>query len=232
MQDQPYPDHPENTQPRAGQRRRSTFAAIREIVQTLLLAALLFVGVRALVLPYEVDGSSMMPNLADRERVLVNRQAFREFDLNAALNWIPGVDREDEWVFTPFGQLERGDVVVLNPPIESSQPFIKRVIGLPGDEIAFEDGYVLVNGERLDEQYIPEPITECEPRNAEVDGPTCDLTVPQGTVFVLGDNRTQYGSEDSRMFGVVAIDEIVGEAFFVNWPLDELGPIGHGDYGE
>ena len=232
MQEQPYTDQPQTSPPRAGQRRRSTFAAIREIVQTLLLAAVLFVGVRALVLPYEVDGSSMMPNLADRERVLVNRQAFREFDLNSALNWIPGVDREGEWNFTPFGKLERGDVVILNPPVDSSQPFIKRVIGLPGDEIAFEDGNVLVNGEPLDEQYIPEPITECDPRNAEVDGPTCDLTVPEGSVYVLGDNRTQYGSEDSRMFGVVDIDEIVGEAFFVNWPLDEIGPIGHGDYGE
>lgn len=232
MQDQPYTDQPEPAQPRAGQRRRSTFAAIREIVQTLLLAAILFVGVRALVLPYEVDGSSMLPNLEDQERVLVNRQAFREFDLNTALNWIPGVDWEGSWNFTPFGQLERGDVVVLNPPVETPQPFIKRVIGLPGDEIAFEDGYVLVNGERLDEQYIPEPITECDPRNARVDAPTCDLTVPDDTVFVLGDNRSEFGSQDSRMYGVVAIDEIVGEAFFVNWPLDQIGPIGHGDYGE
>ncbi len=240
MQDRPVTERPETDQPpgdgpqvvEPARRRSTTAAAFREIVQTLLLAAILFFGVRAFVLPYEVDGSSMTPNLADHERVLVNRQAFHDFDLNRVLNWIPGVDREGTWNFSPFGQLERGDVVVLEPPIVHDQPFIKRVIGLPGDRISFADGYVLVNGERLDEQYIPDPITMCTPSRAVVETPTCDVTVPQGAVFVMGDNRTPNGSEDSRIFGVVPIDDLVGEAFFSNWPIEQIGPIGHGDYNE
>lgn len=227
------PGSPADTgQPPAGTRGRTGAAVVREIVQTLLLAAILFFGVRAFVLPFEVDGMSMTPNLADHERVLVNRQAFQQFDVNRVLNWIPGVDRDGTWNFSPFGELERGDVVVLEPPVTHDQPFIKRVIGLPGDRISFADGYVLVNGERLDEQYIPDKITECDRRNAIVDGPTCDVTVPDGSVYVMGDNRTRGGSEDSRYFGVVSIDDLVGEAFFSNWPWDRIGPIRHGDYGD
>ena len=229
---EPIPDQAADRQARPAQRGRSTIAAVREIVQTLILAAILFFGVRAFVLPYEVDGSSMMPNLLNHERVLVNRQAFHDFDLNRVLNWIPGVDRQGTWNFSPFGDLERGDVVVLEPPITHDQPFIKRIIGLPGDQISFADGYVIVNGERLNEQYIPEPITMCTPSRALVETPTCDLTVPDGTVFVMGDNRTPNGSEDSRIFGVVPIDDLVGEAFFSNWPIKQIGPIGHGDYNE
>ncbi len=245
MQDRPVIDRPETDRPDSDEmpagatpaaepakRRNSTVAAIREIVQTLLLAAILFFGVRAFVLPYEVDGSSMTPNLTNHERVLVNRQAFHQFDLNRVLNWIPGVDREGTWNFSPFGELERGDVVVLEPPLEHNQPYIKRIIGLPGDRISFADGYVLVNGERLNEQYIPELITQCTPSRALVDTSTCDLTVPDGYVYVMGDNRTPNGSQDSRIFGVVSIDDLVGEAFFSNWPWDRIGPIKHGDYGD
>jgi signal peptidase I len=232
LTDQTAGDHPAPELTRPAPRRGTTIAAVREIVQTLLLAAILFFGVRAIVLPYEVDGSSMLPNLQNHERVLVNRQAFHDFDLNRVLNWIPGVDRAGSWNFSPFGDLERGDVVVLEPPISHNQPFIKRIIGLPGDRISFDGSHVIVNGKPLNEQYIPEPITQCTPSRALVDGPTCDLTVPDGSVYVMGDNRTPNGSEDSRMFGVVPIDQLVGEAFFVNWPLRQVGPIGHGDYGK
>ena len=117
---------------------------------------------------------------------------------------------------------ERGDVVLFEAP--GGAPTIKRVVGLPGDTVAVRDGVLFVNGEKTVEGYVDYALTD-----ATFFGPT---DVPEGHVYVMGDNRTQYGSEDSRMFGVVATDEIVGEAFFVNWPLDEIGPIGHGDYGE
>jgi signal peptidase I len=209
----------------ATRRRGRTGSAIREILQTVLIAAILFFGVRFFILPYEVDGSSMMPNLENHDRVLVNRQAYTEFDLNTLIGWIPGVGRDGDWEVTPFGDLERGDVVVLEPPVEHDEPFIKRVVGLPGDTVTFDGGYVYINGEQLDEAYIPDPITECDPARALVDTPTCDVTVPEGYVYVMGDNRTRYGSEDSRMFGVVAIDDLIGKAFLINWPFDRIGPI-------
>ena len=213
---------------------RSGLRALREILETVLLAVILFLAVRSFVLPYQVDGMSMTPNLQNNERVLVNRQAYHDFDLNHVLNWIPGVDRKGSWDFTPFGNLNRGDVVVLQPPIPHTQPFIKRVIGLPGDHVTIKDGYVYINGVQLDEQYIPQPISECPASPYPLQGhpPACDVTVPDDSVFVMGDNRKPGGSEDSRMFGTVKIDNIVGEAFFVNWPFKNIGPIGHGHYNE
>ena len=199
----------------------------REIVETVLLAVILYVGVRTVVMPYQVDGASMEPNLLNNERVLVNRLAYWDVDLNTPLNWIPGVDRDGSWTFTPFGGVARGDVIVLEPPLAHDQPYIKRVIGLPGDHITFRDGYVLVNGERLNEDYIDGPITQCSDRPAS-DLETCDVTVPAGSVYVLGDHRDN--SSDSRYFGVVPEGNIDGKAFFSNWPIGELGPIGHGDY--
>lgn len=208
---------------------KSGLRVVREIVETILLAVILYVGVRAVVMPYEVDGASMEPNLTNHERVLVNRVAYWDFDLNGALNWIPGVDREGEWVFTPFGGIGRGDVIVLEPPLQHDKPYIKRIIGLPGDRITFQDGYILVNGERLDEDYIDGPVTDCTNRSTH-DTNTCDVTVPEGAVYVLGDNRDN--SQDSRSFGVVPEENIDGKAFFSNWPIGELGPIGHGDYND
>ncbi|HEV2529433.1 MAG TPA: signal peptidase I [Thermomicrobiales bacterium] len=210
-------------------RQKSGVRVFREIAETILLAVLLYFAVRAVVMPYEVDGASMEPNLTNHERVLVNRVAYWDFDLNGVLNWIPGVDRSGEWVWTPFGDLSRGDVIVLEPPVAHDQPYIKRVIGLPGDEITFDEGYVYVNGVQLDEQYIDGPITECSTRDINGANP-CDLTVPADSVYVLGDNRDN--SADSRVFGTVRIDDINGKAFFSNWPMDRIGPIGHGDYGD
>jgi signal peptidase I len=215
---------PEDTKPATG---RSGLRMAREIAETVLLAVLLYVGIRAVVLPYQVDGASMEPNLVNHERVLVNRMAYFDVDLNHVLNWIPGVDRDGTWTFTPFGGVARGDVIVLEPPVDHDQPFIKRVIGLPGDHITFLDGYVYVNGDRLNEDYIPEPITECSVRPTRATN-TCDVTVPAGSVYVLGDHRDN--SQDSRSFGVVPEGNIDGKAFFSNWPIGELGPIGYGDY--
>ena len=221
----PPPAVPEDTKRAGG---TSGLRLAREIAETILIAVILFVGVRTVVLPYEVDGASMEPNLVNHERVLVNRLAYWDVDLNGLLNRIPGVDRAGSWTVSPFGGVSWGDVIVLEPPVAHDQPYIKRVIGLPGDHITFRDGYVSINGERLDEQYIDGPITECRPPVGR--GPdTCDVTVPAGSVYVLGDHRDN--SSDSRVFGVVPEANIDGQAFFSNWPLGELGPIGHGDYG-
>lgn len=203
-------------------------AAIRrgmsEFARTVLLAALVFVGARLFVLPYEVEGASMTPNLHDRERVLVNRSVYYHFDLNRVLDLIPGVDVSGQRVIYPFHSPRRGDIVVLNPPVKNpTQPYIKRVIGLPGETVSFRNGYVYIDGKRLDEPYINGPITNCDVARGCHDG-----LVPAGYVFVLGDNRDN--SADSRTFGFVKIDEIVGKAWFANWPLDRIGFLPSYDY--
>lgn len=205
-------------------RSSSVGRGVSEFVRTIMLAALVFVGARLFVLPYEVDGMSMTPNLHDQERVLVNRSVYYHFDLNTWLNKIPGVQVDGARVIYPFHSPERGDIVVLHPPVKgSTQPYIKRVIGLAGETVSFKDGWVYINGNRLDETYINGPITECDT------GRYCEAgTVPAGYIFVLGDNREN--SADSRSFGFVKIDEIIGKAWFANWPLSSIGILPSYDY--
>lgn len=204
-------------------KKSSVVRGASELVRTVLLAAIVFVGARTVVLPYEVEGASMSPNLHNSERVLVNRTVYFHFDLNGLVDWIPGVEVDGTREVYPFHPPERGDVIVLNPPTNADQPYIKRVIGLPGESIAFDGGDVLIDGERLDEPYIEQGITECH------GGRYCDVAeIPAGYVYVLGDNRDN--SSDSRAFGLVRIEDIVGKAWFTNWPISDIGLVPHYDY--
>ena len=202
----------------------SSLRLVREVVETVLLAVVIYFGVRMVMLPYEVEGASMSPNLHDHDRLLVNRMAYTHYDANDLWNALPWEDRDGEHVVYPFGEPERGDIIVFNPPTASSKPYVKRVIGLPGETIGFHDGYVSVDGERLDEAYIDGPITDCRGERY------CQVTVPEGHVYVLGDNRDN--SADSRRFGPVDVDAIIGQAVFTNWPLDAVGPVPAADYDE
>lgn len=106
----------------------------------------------------------------------------------------------------------RGDVVVIEVPGQA-EPLIKRVVGLPGDRIAVRGGKVFI-----DDEWLDEPWTD------RVGGPDYpEMRVPEGHIFVLGDNRAH--SNDSRSFGPVAIDRIIGRAWVIYWPLDEAGLI-------
>lgn len=211
----------DTVRPGAAPRRRSPVVqGLSELLKTGLLALVVFVGARLVVLPYQVEGRSMTPNLQDQERVLVNRAVYMRMDLDRLVGWVPGVDLEPGQLSYPFHGPERGDVVVLNPPEYSDEPYIKRVIGVAGDEISFRDGDVYIDSERLDEPYLDGAVTDCDGADY------CEgFTVPEGHVFVLGDNRA--GSLDSRAFGPVPLDHVIGKAWFVNWPLDKVGPIPH-----
>jgi signal peptidase I len=202
---------------------KSAARAVREIVETLLLALVIFVAVRALVLNFRVDGSSMYPNLHNGEMLLVNRNVYFHFDLNKVINLIPGEDRAGQRIVYPFHPPRRGDIIVFKPPVASEKPYIKRVIALPGETVEVKpDGYVYVNGVRLDEPYIQGGITKCTQSKCE------RQTVPKGYVYVLGDNRRN--SSDSRIFGFVDIDNIIGKAWLTYWPLDRFGLVPHYDY--
>ncbi len=107
------------------------------------------------------------------------------------------------------GLPERGEIVIVHYP-KSDDAFVKRVIGLPGDTIEIKDSTVYLNGEPLDEDYV-----SAEPYN---DMPA--VTVPEDSVFVMGDNR--YNSQDSRYVGSISKDAIIGRALFVIWPLNEI----------
>lgn len=220
----PVPDEPVYTQT---EKKKSS--AIREIIETALLALLIFVTVRAVVLNFKVDGSSMLPTMQDGEMILVNRNAYRELDLADFVDWIPGVSEKEWFTIIDWGEPSRGDVVVFTPPEPGDQkPYIKRVIGLPGDHIQItEDKQVIVNGVTLDEEYVGDYANECtNVRNF----PYCEVEVPEGHYFMMGDHRNN--SQDSRFFSVVAEDRIIGKAWLVYWPMDSFGLVDHPEYPE
>jgi signal peptidase I len=106
---------------------------------------------------------------------------------------------------------QRGDVVILHDPDGGVLPLIKRVVGLPGERVTVADGQVYIDGAALDEPYLDEPT----------DGPSRSWIIAPFHVFVMGDNRNN--SRDSRYFGAVTLDSIMGHAVFRYWPLSELG---------
>jgi signal peptidase I len=133
---------------------------------------------------FRMDGSSTAPTIRDGDLLLIDEEAYT--------SRVP----------------ERGDIILFDPPVASEKPYVKRVIGLPGETIEIgTDGYVYVNGQRLDEPYTAAGSTECDMRVCKA------VTVPEGNVYVLGDNRRN--SSDSRIFGPVDIDDIIGKAQIV-----------------
>jgi signal peptidase I len=192
-------------------KRRGLFGleAVAEALEVLALALFMFVAVRAVAQNFIVDGGSMEPNFHNGELVVVNKLAFRTFNLS----WVPGLG-VDAW--KPFGTPEQGDVVVFEFPQDPTRDFIKRVIAVPGQTVEVREGVVFVDGQELEEPYLSEP-----PRYNY--GP---MMVPSGQLFVLGDNRNN--SFDSHSWGMLPEESLIGRAEFRYWPLSEAGRIsGH-----
>lgn len=210
---EPSPEQTAETSLPAVQASERPSSAIRETVQTLVLALLIFLAIRSVVLNFRVDGNSMAPTLQNGEMLIVNRRAYSHINLSALVNWLPGVELNGEHEWYPFGRPQRGDIVVFTPPRTAvgSEPYIKRIIGLPGDRVSIHDGAVYINGDRLPETYV---ASETRTRGID-DRP--ETVVSPGHVIVLGDNRG--ASRDSRMFGEVPMSNIIGKAWVTYWPV-------------
>lgn len=174
---------------------RKLYLFLLDTIQTLLFAASIFLVVYMFLFrPFQVSGTSMWPNFQDKEYVLTNLIVLR------------------------FENPKRGDVIVFKAPIDPDKDFIKRVIGAPGDTVSVKDGGVYVNGEKLDESsYLSSDVKTIGGAFLR-DGTS--ITVPSDEYFVLGDNRPF--SSDSREWGFVKSDEILGESFLVYWPLNQI----------
>ena len=188
---------------------------LRELAETVILALLIFLLVRAAVQNFQVEGSSMEPTLQSGSYVLVNKAIYFEINLETLSKFIPFIDPGDDPTRYLFRAPKRGDVIVFaDPKLPEGLPerdFIKRIIGEPGDTVEVKQGKVFINGQPLDEPYILEP-----PRYTY--GPE---TVPPGHYFVLGDNRNN--SSDSRVWGMLPKEKIIGMAWLVYWPWDAFG---------
>jgi signal peptidase I len=198
-----------------GTRRRFKRVAW-ELVQTLVLAALIFLLVRAVAQNFRVEGPSMEPGLHNGQYLLVNKAVYFKLSLGTLSKYIPFIDAHDGEEAFLFHGPQRGDVIVFRYPKDPDRDFIKRVIGVPGDSIRIDDaGTVFVNGEALKENYI----SDSSPRSLE------EQMVPPDSYFVLGDNRPN--SSDSRNWGFVPEENIIGKAMLSYWPLSELGGVGN-----
>jgi len=171
---------------------RQILRVLAELLQTALIAFLLFIVVNLATARIRVEGISMEPNLHDGEFVVVNRLAYR------------------------WKEPQRGDIIVFHFPSDPRRRFIKRVIGLPGDTVTIREGQVLINGSLLEEPYLAE-----EPRYHG------EWRIAPNEVFVLGDNRNN--SSDSQNWGPLDINEIIGKALLIYWPMDTIGLIPHYD---
>ena len=210
----------------SGPDRSSAEKALR-FLMTLLISLALAFGVQAfLIKPYTVPSGSMLPTIQLGDKVFSDRVTFR------------------------FRDPKVGDIVIFNPPMGARQQscyhqgygadadgstrpcdvvsgdrdrsivYVKRVVAVAGDTVAFRGGFAYVNG-RKDSFYHGQCSEASDP------GQGCDLPVaikvPAGTVFVSGDNRS--GSADSRFWGVVPTDWVLGKAFFVYWPVKRIGAL-------
>ena len=170
--------------------RSKVFRFFLDVIETIILSVLLFLGINAISARIRVDGHSMEPTLHSGEFVIVNKLAYK------------------------FGYPDRGEVIVFHYPRDPDQEYIKRIIGLPGDRIMIGDGKVLVNDRPVQEPYIASPPNY-----------QSEWTVPEDSLFVLGDNRNN--SSDSHNWGPVPMDYVIGKALIVYWPPDEWGFIDH-----
>ena len=181
---------------------KKIYVILFDLIQTLVIAGAIFVVIYAFLFrPYQVNGLSMYPTFENGEYVLTNLISKRFTDYN------------------------RGDVIVFHSPTEKDKDFIKRIIGVTGDSVSVSEGHVYLNGKMLEEDYLP---TNYVTNGGSFLSEGSQVNIPENSYFVLGDNRSN--SSDSREWGFVPQDMIIGKSFFVYWPLNRLRTVEHEEF--
>jgi len=163
-----------------------------DVVEIILLSVILLALINFISTRIRVNGSSMVPTFQDGQYVLVNKLAYR---------------------WTPYSH---GDVIVFYFPLDPTEEYIKRLVGLPGDVVRVRDGQVFVNDVLLSETYISAPPLY-----------SGEWQVPEDSFFVLGDNRNN--SSDSHNWGMVPANHVIGKAILVYWPVEKISWVTHVD---
>lgn len=179
---------------------RESFKLLRDVVLVLAVFFLLLIFVAQ---PVVVEGTSMMPQLHDGERLIVNKLIYYHIK---SFSW---------------GHIERGDIVVFWYPKDPDKSYVKRVIGLPGETVEIRNGVILIDGSALQETYIDDEHNQSLPSFPP-------KKVDEHFYFVMGDNRDN--SSDSRYWGLVPEKYIYGKAFFRYWDPENIGFLTHGEY--
>ena len=165
-------------------------SVLREVLETVLLTIILFAVINAVTGRSQVNGSSMEETLHDGQYLIISKLAY--------------------WIHPP----QRGDIIVLKPPNNPGEDYIKRIVGLPGERVEMRDGAVWIDGIVLEEPYV-----SSVPRYEK------QWTLQDGEYLVLGDNRED--SDDSHTWGALPTDNIVGKAWLTYWPPEQWGPVAH-----
>ena len=184
---------------------------LKDLLETIALALLIFLALQASVRNYRVELSSMESTLFPKDRLVVNKLVYFHLDTEMVDRLVPFVDiwKDNETLF-PFHPPRHADIIVFRFPNDPSRDFVKRVIGLPGETVSMKGGEVFIDGDRLDEPYLMD-------RDSDNMSPTL---VPPDSYFVMGDNRD--GSSDSRHWGPVPLDNIVGKVLLRYWPFSDF----------
>lgn len=170
-----------------------------EWIKAIGIGLIIFVFIRTFFFSnYVVEGESMQPTLEDGNKLIVNKIGYQ------------------------IGDLDRFDVIVFHA--NEKEDYVKRIIGLPGDEIQYKDDQLFINGKKVEEPYLEKYRNQTLTRRLTEDFTLTEKTgvetVPEGKLFVLGDNRL--GSYDSRQFGFITVEQVVGKVNLRYWPLDHM----------
>ena len=182
----------------------------REIVEAALLALLVLMALQLAVRNFKVEGSSMVPALEGGQYLVVDQVSFFKFDWERFSRAVPFWTAGEADPEFAFRAPERGEIIVFHYPVNPDKDFVKRVVGLPGETVAVRNGTVYVDGVGLAEPYL-------ERRDRSNARP---LVLGDGEYYVIGDNRPN--SNDSRSWGAVPEENIVGRVMLVYWPWDDI----------
>lgn len=193
---------------------------IREIVEAIVIALALALVIRAFVIQaFKIPSGSMEDTLLIGDQIIISKFAYGIQVPKPAMISVLGVRVPffETKLYRAWGELERGDVIVFRYPGDRDKDYIKRVVGLPGEKVELRDRVIYINGVKWDEKFGVHKGTqfgETSEKNINF-GP---YTVPEGQVFVMGDNRER--SSDSRYWGTLPIYDIKGKAFIIYWSWD------------
>jgi signal peptidase I len=186
-------------------------SVVREFLEAIALALVVFLVIQTSIQNFKVEGSSMRPTLEGGQYLLVNKLVYFKIDQERLSRTVPFWEVDSHNQSFAVHPPQRGEVIVFHFPRDPSRDFVKRVIGVPGDTVEIQNGTVYVNDESLDEPYL----TSRDRSNMD------EVFLEDGEYFVLGDNRR--GSNDSRNWGPVPEENILGKVWIIYWPLSNWG---------
>lgn len=182
----------------------------REIMEAVLLALVALLVLQGTVRNFKVEGSSMSPTLQGGQYLVVDQVSYFKLDVERLARIVPFWDASGTDPKFAFDPPTRGEIIVFSYPEDPAKDFVKRVVGLPGETVAVRSGTVYIDGEALREPYLQ----RSDRSSAR------ELTLGAKEYYVIGDNRRN--SNDSRSWGVVPEDNIVGRVFLVYWPWEDV----------